>query len=158
MKIASSTIYFSYSQFMVFDRSVKLPGCAWTAHHTDQGFARRESNVCFRTMAEFGNGDAAVHLGPYVEKIGDGRVIEVPFEVISGEVNVEGPEECKDRGVSMPNGHYRLVAAQALLGEDHEVIDLYFERLANPLSNSRIIVADDALHPPSQLLETAEIA
>jgi len=31
--IYSATMYFSNSQFQVFDSSVKLPGCAWTDGH-----------------------------------------------------------------------------------------------------------------------------
>ena len=89
----TATIYFSYSQFHVFDSSVPLPGCAWTDGHHNQGFARREANVSFRAVLEFGHGDVAVHLGPYRRKQEHERVIEVPLEVSSGEVVIGGPEE-----------------------------------------------------------------
>ncbi len=157
--IYTGTIYFSYNQFNVFDRSVKLPGCAWTDGHYKQGFARRQRNVAFSTLLEFGHGDLAVHLAPYAEKHAYQRVIEVPIEVPSGEVVLEGPEEDPDkRTVQMPCGHYRLIAAQAVTGEDREAIDVYFERLSQPLARSRIIVADDELDPPSPLLESVEVA
>jgi hypothetical protein len=157
--IYSATIYFSYSQFQVFDGSVKLPGCAWTDGHYKQGFARREPNVSFGTMLEFGHGDVAVHLGPYKGKDDHERVIEVPIEVSSGEVVIGGPEEYPNKHiVKMRTGHYRLVAAQTVTADDREAIDLYFERLAEPLATSRIIVADDVLEPPSPLLESVETA
>ncbi len=155
----SATIYFSYSQFQVFDSSVKLPGCAWTDGHYQQGFARREQNVSFGTPLEFGHGDVAVHLGPYRGKDDHERVIEVPIEVSSGEVVIGGPEEYPNKHVvKLPKGHYRLVAAQAVTSDDREAIDLYFEKLPEPLAKSQIIVADDALHPPSPLLESVEVA
>ena len=115
---SSGTIYFSYNQFQVFDRSVKLPGCAWTDGHYRQGFARRERNVSFSTMLEFGHGDVAVHLGPYNGKVHHERVIEVPIEVSSGEIVIGGPEECPNKYlVKIQSGHYRLVAAQAVTAD-----------------------------------------
>jgi hypothetical protein len=100
-----------------------------------------------------------VHLGPYEGRDEHTRVIEVPFEVSSGEVVVGGPEEFPvkpERVVQLPTGHYRLVAAQAVIDEDQEKIDLYFEKLAEPLATSRIIMADQVMRPPTPLLETAE--
>jgi RHS repeat-associated protein len=155
----SATIYFSYSQFFVFDKSVRRPGCAWTEGHSEQGFARREKNVSFGTLLEFGHAEVSVHRGPYKGNDEHERVIEVPIEVSSGEVVIGGPEELENKHVlRLPKGHYRLVAAQMLTDDDHEAIDLYVEKLTEPLTHSRIIVADDALHPPSLLLETVEVA
>jgi hypothetical protein len=137
--ILSARIYFAYSQFQVFDKAA-LAGHQWTQGHFDQGFARTGRSVSFGTDEH-------------------ARVIEVPFEVSSGEVVVGGPEEFPvkpERVFQLPKGHYRLVAAQAVTDEDQEKIDLYFEKLAEPLTKSRIVVADDALNPPSPLLETAE--
>jgi hypothetical protein len=115
--------------------------------------------VSFGTLLEFGHGDVAVHLGPYKGKDDHERVIEVPIEVSSGEVVVGGPEEYPNKHiVKVPKGHYRLVAAQTVTGDDREAIDLYFERLTEPLGKSRIVVADDVLDPPSPLLESVETA
>ena len=159
--IYSATVYFSYSQFQVFDRSVTLPGCAWTEGHYKQGFARREPNVSFGTMLEFGYGDVAIHLATYERRHDHHeRVIEVPIDVLSGEIVVAGPEEeyPNKHVVKIPKGHYRLVAAQTVTGDEREAIDLYFEKLAEPLAKSRILVADDMLDPPSPLLESVETA
>jgi len=156
----SRSLYFSYSQFMVFDRSVELPGCDWTESHVRQGFARREQNVSFSTLDEFGTADLVVHLGPYVSASRHQRVIEVPLQVSSGKVVVCGPEEsgAEEHVVSVESGPYRLVAAQALVTEGLEAIDLYLEALTAPITRSRILVADRALQPPDPLLETVEVA
>jgi hypothetical protein len=155
----SPKLYFSYSQFMVYDQSVRLPGCAWTAEHTAQGFARRESTVNFNTPLEFGYADVAVARSAYQGKEEYERVIAVPFLVTSGKVIVEGPEETKsERSFSLPAGNYRLLAAQRVTGDEEEVIDLFFEPLTKPLEQSTILVADGALNPPTPLLETAGIA
>jgi hypothetical protein len=73
-------VYFSYGQFMVFDRSVKLPGLDWTDAHFSQGFARRESVVCVRALDEFGNATVRVRIGPYAPSDLYARVIAVPFK------------------------------------------------------------------------------
>lgn len=144
---------------MVYDQSVRLPGCDWTEQHTAQGFARRESVVNFNTLLEFGQADVAVNLGSYEPHPDYERVVEVPFLVTSGKVLVEGPEETEvERNFTLSPGHYRLIAAQSAAGHDEEVIDLYFEPLTKALERSAILVADEALNPPTPLIETARIA
>lgn len=155
----SPKLYFSYSQFMVYDQSVRFPGCDRTEQHTAQGFARRESVVNFNTLLEFGHANVAVNLGSYEPQPDYERVVAVPFLVTSGKVLVEGPEETEvERNLTLPPGNYRLVAAQHATGDDEEVIDLYFEPLTKALERSAILVADEALNPPTPLLETAKIA
>ena len=156
--ILSTRIAFGYSQFLVFDKEAPA-GHQWSQGHYDQGFARTGRSVSFGTPLEFGHGAVLVHVGPYEGRDDHTRVIEVPFEVSSGEVVVGGPEEFPvkpERVFQLPKGHYRLVAAQAVIEEDQEKIDLYFEKLAEPLATSRIISADEGMHPPTPLLETAE--
>jgi hypothetical protein len=158
-KSLSPRLYFSYGQFMVFDQSEQMPGCDWTAEHTGQGFARRESTVCFGTTLEFGHADVAVAFGAYQQRADYERVIAVPFYSGSGKVTVEGPEEMDaERVFDVPIGNYKLTAAQTVIGETEERIDLFFESVATPLKHSSIIVADEMLHPPEPLIETSEIA
>src|SRR5262245_5420755 len=123
----SPRLYFSYSQFFVYDKSVPSVGCDWTKAHSDQGFARRESTVAFGTLLEFGHADVLVRREAYEARREYQRVIAVPFCVRSGEVAVEGAEEITiERTVALPPGHYRLVAAQHVTGADNEAIHLYF--------------------------------
>lgn len=156
----SPRLYFSYSQFMVYDQSVRLPGLAWTDEHSAQGFARRESVINFNTPLEFGYADVGVSQNAYQPREEEyGRVIAVPFLVTSGKVIVEGPEETKpERNIALPPGNYRLVAAQRVTGDEEEVIDLFFEPLTKPLERSAVLVADEAMNPPTPLLETAGVA
>jgi hypothetical protein len=156
--ILSTRIAFGYSQFLVFDKAAPA-GHQWSQGHYDQGFARTARSVSFGTPLEFGHGAVLVHLGPYEGRDEHTRVVEVPFEVSSGEVAVGGPEEFPvkpERVLQLPKGHYRLVAAQAVTDENEEKIDLYFEKLTEPLPKSRVVVADEAMRPPTPLLETAE--
>jgi hypothetical protein len=158
-KIAlSPRLYFSYSQFMVFDESVRLPGCEWTDEHCAQGFARRESTVNFSTILKFGEADVVVD-SAYQERDEYERVIAVPFLVTSGNVIVDGPEEIKGkRKLKLRSGNYRLTAAQRVTGEEEEAIGLFFKLLSKPLERSSILVADKTLRMPSLLSETAGIA
>lgn len=154
-----SKLYFSYGQFIVFDQSVALPGCDWSDAHFSQGFARRNSTACIRTLSEFGHANVRVSMTQFAPKADHVRVIAMPFIVESGTVVVEGPEEVgTNRTIKVPTGNYRLVAAQAASGEDEEAIDLFFERVVRPVQHSEILVRDDELDPPSPLIETAEVA
>ena len=144
---------------MVYDQSEGMPGCAWTEGHTAQGFARRPSAVCFGTLLEFGHAQVSVVWGAYDPQVEYDRVIVVPFRCVSDKVVVEGPDEQGlDRAIDVPRGDYRLAAAQQVLSEQRERIDLYFERVSSPIECSAIIVADDKLSPPEPLIETARIA
>lgn len=155
----SPKLYFSYSQFMVFDQAEQLPGCDWTEEHTAQGFSRRESTVCFGTPLEFGHANVMITVGPYTPQEKYERVISVPFLSSSGRVRVEGPDEMDvDRAFDLHPGNYRLTAAQITTGKDEEVIDLFFEPLDAPLKQSTVVIADEMLNPPDRLIETAGIA
>lgn len=85
----------------------------------------------------------------------------MPFAVASGKIIVDGPEETetgRERNFTLAPGNYRLFAAQRVTGDETEAIDLFFESVSVPLERSAILVADDALNPPTPLLETADVA
>lgn len=158
--VFSLRFYFSYKQFIVYDESVRLPGCDWTEKHIAQGFARRESVAGFSTLLEFGYANLTVSRGEYLPKKEYERVIAVPFFVTSGKVIVCGPEELNNqkRCFDLSPGNYRLVAAQRANDDEEEVVDLFFEPLEGPLERSTVLVADSALNPPASLLELVEVA
>ena len=144
---------------MVFDQSVRLPGCDWTDEHYAQGFARRESTVNFSTLFEFGEADVAVTCRAYKSGEQYERVIEVPFRVTSGKVIVGGPEDVEDKRITeLLSGDYRLTAAQRVIGDEEEAIDLFFELLSKPLERSTILVADKSLTIADPLSESAGTA
>ena len=144
---------------MIYDQAELLPGCDWTEEHTAQGFARRESTVCFGTLMESGFAEVAVSVGDFCPNESYERVICVPFYCASGKVTVEGPEETDvDRTFNLPVGNYRLTSAQVIVCEDEERIDLFFEPVSAPLNQSSILVADKILAPFTPLIETSEIA
>ena len=104
--------------------------------------------------------DVRVHLGQYTANQGDERVIVVPFYSPTGQIVVEGPEEdeVSDRDISIAPGHYNLLAAQRVVDDEEEVIDLYFQKLGEPAKHSKVLMADEELDPPAKLLEDADIA
>jgi Competence protein J (ComJ) len=158
--LLSPPLYFSYGQFGVIDRDSDLHGLYWEERHNSQGFARRDSIACFRTLAVHGYTDVSVALGPYEPAANYDRVISVPFHVRSGIVAVEGPEEVNlvKRNVELAPGNYRLTAAQQYAAAEgrEETIDLYFERVDEPLKRSEVLLADEELNPVYPLLETAD--
>jgi hypothetical protein len=159
MLISEFQVYFSYNQFMVFDKEVKSPGNDWTDDHVRQGFARRDSSVNFGTLLEFGDAKVQVFKAPYAPDENDERVIAVPFFCSSGEVLIEGPEEDSRDPVRIEPGHFVLTVAQQVNQEDERLfIRLYFSSVESQTVHSQIIVADEQLTLPHQLLETSEIA
>jgi hypothetical protein len=152
-------LYFSYGQFFVHDSTVTAPGCVWTDSHSAQGFARRESVICFGTLLEFGYADLSYSLSSYEPKETYERVIAVPVTFVTGRVVIDGPEEIGvERGFEVRPGNYQVVAAQRVVGVDREVIDLFVEAVCSTVGKSRIIVSDGQLDPPSELVETADVA
>jgi hypothetical protein len=152
-------LYFSYRQFLVYDLSVRNPGCIWTDIHIAQGFARRGPVVSFGTLLEFGYADVSYCRGPFQPNEAYARVIAVPFVASTGKVMVDGPEEINvGRAFDLPVGSYQLVAAQYIVSDEEEVIDLFFENFEKPLGKSNVVVADGQLNPPACLIETAEVA
>jgi hypothetical protein len=112
-------LYFPYAQFMVYDRDVRNPSCAWTDQHSAQGFARCESAVNFGTSPEFRYAEVTVSRTPYQPSEEYERVISVPFLVTSGKAVVEGPEETDvERSVTLAPGNYRLATTQRVIGEE----------------------------------------
>jgi Competence protein J (ComJ) len=151
-------IYFAYSQFLVYDVSVDHIGSAWTETHSRQGFARRESYASIGTLLEDGKGIVKVYPDGYVEDRDHARVISIPFYSPTGQITVTGPEEFEPSVVlQFESTHFRLTVAQRLVGEEQEMIELYFEEMDRPLGKSEILVADDELDPPETLLEHADV-
>lgn len=159
MLITQFQLEFSYISFSVYDSDVRLPGNESTDDHFNQGFARRDSSVNFRTLLEFGLATVRIFDDDYIYDETDERVIRVPFDCPSGRVFVEGPEENQPHAIIIEPSHYQLTAAQQANYDDESLfIRLYFFKVETPLVKSEILIKDEQLNPPSELLETAEIA
>ncbi|MCZ7667023.1 MAG: competence protein ComJ [Chloroflexi bacterium] len=127
--------------------------------HSAQGFARRESTVSFGTLLEYGYADVFCHRGPFQSDKAYERVIAVPFLVCTGKLMVDGPEEINvGRTLELPVGNYRVVCAQRVVDDETELIEIFFEKVDEPLRKSEVIIADAILDPCVELLETAEVA
>lgn len=156
--LASFVAYISYSQIMIYDSSVSLPGCAWTERHTQQGFARRSKNACVRTMLEYGFADVAVRPGPYVAGQYQ-RVIQFPLELPSGIMVIDGPDDAGRKcAIELPKGIYRVVVAQIRLNVDREMLDIFVQQIERSDERSLVLVTDGDLAPSETLLEDAEVA
>lgn len=153
----SPDLYFSHSQFFLFDNSLESPACDWTEEHSRQGFARRSSSIAVGTLLEFGSAIVNVEFGAPDSFKDYERVIAVPFEMVSGELSINGPDEYPlRRTYSVPRGSYRVIVAQRVVANDREEINISLESLTKPLARSAIIVADAQLSPPDDLVETAD--
>lgn len=91
-------------------------------------------------------------------------MITVPFSVSTGKVLFEDPEVFESGEVALEPGPYALTCAQKVIADEldegpQEEIDLIFERVAEPLAKSRIVIADDRLQDvPNPLIETCQPA
>jgi len=150
-------LYFSYSQFFIYDEGLDSPACKWTEAHSRQGFARRQQAIAVGTLLEFGDASVHVQFGDLAPLEEFERVIAIPLEIRSGRVCVDGPEEHPaDRSFPVSPGLYRVAIGQKVVEDQHEEVVIALEKLTVPMSNSEILVADRALDPPVPLIEDAE--
>jgi len=157
-EIFHDDVIVSYSQIMIYDRSIQLPGCEWTEAHSNQGFARRKGTLCCGTLIEYGKGDATVYMGNLDDLEKYERVIETPFYSKTGEVEMAAPDEYPvTRRFQICSGNYSLIVAQRYVDEEMVKIDLYFKGVETPLEKSSILLRDDALNPRDLLIEDAEV-
>lgn len=158
-RLFDGTIEFSHGQIIVADVAIEAPGNYWTERHSRQGFARRESSVGFSTLCVFGHGRLIVDCGGLIPYHRYERVIAVPFEVVSGKVEIAGPEEDYGiRVIELEKGNYRLICGQRLRTAVEIDFGLSFELVVSPLTLSEVLVQDAALSPVLPLIETAQIA
>ena len=161
MLLLSNHMIFSHNHFYVYDNAVDLPGLDWTDLHIQQGFARRPSTVGFSTLVEFGTATLRVYGDGYAKNKLFQRVISVPFESITGEILIEGPEEFDvNRSIFLEVGHYELFVAQKTVSSNpldaiQEEIEIFFVKTDDIPLRSKIIVADENIDS-SVLTETAE--
>lgn len=160
--LLSRIMVFGYSQFFVKDSEVTDFAFQWTDSNMEQGFARQDSVVSFRTISDFGKANLRLMLGTYSPEISYDRVIAVPFRLKSDKLQVFGPEESGlIESIIVEPGNYRLVAAQKLLGmiaEIHELqIDLFLKKTECLSKSSEILIRDEKLNPAETLKEFTEI-
>jgi hypothetical protein len=160
MLLLEDVAYISCGQILIFDHAVSLPGLEWSEQHYAQGFARQPSNVALRTLIEFGDATVRVWVDedpPSLEIYS--RVHAIPFEVTTGKVLIEGPEEINiGRSLDLPDGHYRLTLAQLAESESTQLVHLMFQKLVEPMSCSAVLLKDEDLAPILPLLESAATA
>ena len=129
MLISSFQIYFSYSQFVIFDEASKNVGLDWSDRHFSQGFARTDSAVSFRTLFQFGSADVKIFYAVFKRQGDEERVISVPFHSMSEHACLFAPEEDEPLRFDIEPGDYLLTSAQVPCGaEESLLIRLYFEK------------------------------
>jgi hypothetical protein len=160
-KLGTFMVEFTHGQILVYDSSVPNPQCLWTKRHLEQGFARRESTVCFVTLLDSGEAVTTAYFGSYVENGAYSRVIAVPFFSETGRIIVSGVLEIHcARLVFVPPGHYAVYCGQYItekgFEEDKQVVDLFFEKQKTAVTASKILLRDEGIQQSGQMLEQAE--
>ncbi len=162
--------YYTHSQFYVHNvYSTKeealrdsFSGSACTPRRIKQGFMRTPSHVCFFTPAYRGTAKVSFLLGEYDQTQSFDRVIGVPFEVKTGEIDFWVPEGSPSNKTQLPKGHYWLVMGQSFLASPPQqekgdiVVHFYFEKSESRRVASAIIKQDPWLNPVLPLDEEVE--
>lgn len=146
---------FNYNQSLVYDVSVEAPECTWTEEHCKQGFARRECVACIGMMLQYGQADATVYFGPYLQQKDYQRVISLPFHSPTGKIVIQGMMEIYLSHILFcDKGHYKLYVAQWIRDDEEgrEGVHLFFHLQENAATKSEIILADEGLSPPGDTL------
>lgn len=138
---------FSHSIVFVFDEAAQRD-LEFEDAHFQQGFARADTSVAFFmlvpwALAKLNISDGAYHAQDY------DRVVQVPLYMPSGSCRIQGPE-FDGTTIKLEQGHYKLTCAQRviegeLVGKGLVALDLFFERLSEPLTSSSILVRDPEL-------------
>lgn len=139
---------FSFSQFFIYDPSVN-PESDWKQSHINQGFIRREGVIVVGTMIGFGEASVSLFVNEGeldLEKYE--RVFSIPISIVSGEINIDGPEEHPtDRRVKIEPGLYMVTIGQKVIGEYEETIDIYLKNISSASSD----LPQKVFTPSSQL-------
>jgi hypothetical protein len=153
----SAVVRYSYNQIIVYDSLEKAPGCLWTERHWRQGFARRETTICFSTLNQAGKArlsvvqDAAV-----IAEVS--RTIRASMQCLSGKACIEGPDEYPiERFVRLSPGNYSITLSQRMDPEAGLLLYLSFNQIEQVIP-SQILKADALLQSSIEILETAEEA
>lgn len=158
MITASFVLDVSYSQIVIFPKSMENPYNHWTQRHSDQGFAWRPGCVAFGALTEGGSHLVEVSVVDHAGDVaGDViRAIEVPFEVpVDDDIEVSGVSGLAF--VSVPPGGY-LLRCEFLppAGDDEGRVRLIFARKDKP--RFAVVRADEEISIGDGLLTTAEPA
>jgi hypothetical protein len=148
---------YSYNQFFVYDSLEKAPGCLWTNHHWRQGFARRDSTICFSTLNQAGKARLSI-VDSAAEVTGTVRAIRAGMQCPSGKARIEGPDEYPiERFVRLSPGDYSVTLSQRIDTETGLWLYLSFDQ-AERVIPSQILKADALLEQSIIPLETADEA
>lgn len=157
--IGPSEMYFSYGQFMVYDRSERSPGSLWTEAHVAQGFIRRPYSIGFGTILEYGRASVRIFLRELTDLDTYERIVRVPIELRTGVMQIDGPEEHPTRrSVQLDAGHYQICVAQRVIDSDSEAIDIFIVPCNSAANQSQIVLADSHLTLLHELVETGDVA
>ncbi|MGH8223511.1 MAG: competence protein ComJ [Woeseiaceae bacterium] len=147
-------LYVTYQQVSLFDSSLERPFNSWEDKHVNQGFSWRSSSVSFATLEPDGTIEIEVTANEAaVPTAGVIRAIVVPFR----------PPETEPLELATITESHRLRAPagtvgvffEAGIGGDRSRYRVTFLTGSDALE-PQILVADDALAPPTAFLMDAQ--
>jgi hypothetical protein len=144
----------SYAQLAVFDARLANPFNDWSDEHVSQGFSWRPGSVSFATLDPDGTINVDVSRAK-ASPSGDSpaRAIQVPFRVPShGEIEVATISD--SFSLELAAGEYALTFAHGRSPSGQMWATLNFGPVEVTV-RAHIIVADDEMKPPAELVMTA---
>lgn len=148
----------SYGQLTLFDSSLTAPFNDWTDAHVAQGFAWRPGSVSFATLGNRGSIRIEVFQSRLLDVMTSHaeRIIVVPFSVPeAGAIGLASIGDGVD--FSLPPGEYQVTFEHGRDARGDMWGNLYFRPVDAPAA-PRILRVDADLHPPTELVMTAEPA
>jgi hypothetical protein len=152
------TLEVFYAQIAVFDSRLVNPFNDWSDIHARQGFSWRPGSVSFATLDPSGpiavtvaRSSAASPTDAVLE-----RAIRVPF-AIPDHCEVEVATISGSAPLQLAEGQYALTFRHGRLLNGSMWATLSFEPAAM-VAKAEILLADEALHPPAELLMAADPA
>lgn len=155
MKEVTFKLNIVYSQIAVFQCGMENPYNDWNDIHVKQGFAWRKGSVAFGTLSDNVESKISIKVSDSIElDKGTIRAIVVPFEI--EKMGIELGSIIETIEIEINKGMYELLFKVKVDDSGQELYSFVFVKNDNPIP--RILIADEGLEVPKDLLMHAEVA
>ncbi len=147
----------SYSQLVVFQKGTENPFNDWEDTHVSQGFAWRPESVSFGSLLADEKSQILIDIQSEAKIANKSiRTIVVPFKVLEGGIVIASTTQ--EVEVDIIGGSYELVFNIIPRSSDGDLDTYYISFIKTENPKARLLLADEMLTPPDELLMIAQPA
>jgi len=149
------TMHYAYHLIEVYDRkSARFDDLTVDAVHCAQGFVPRGHRITFMAIEPSGSADIIISYQPYAYDPADLRVVAVTVMSRNGDLWIDSFDESMVRKVVVAPGRHLVTLAQRVAADGLARFVFHIVPAGPSDPEGRVLVADDQLRPPADVLET----